>query len=313
MPTLTSIKNQLSLRNFAMLTISGLINAFGVTVFLSPVSLYDGGISGTSMLLAQITPDYMTLSLFLLLLNIPLFLFGLKRQGIAFTVYSVYAVTIYSLGAWLITDVLPMDVSIASPFAGTDLLLCAVFGGLISGIGSGLTIRNGGAIDGVEVLAVIFAKKLNMTVGTFVMTYNVMVYIAAGMLSGNWILPLYSIVAYYVGLNAVDFIVEGIDRSKGVMIITDKADEVCAALMDAFACGTTKIAAKGGFSDADKTMVFFVVNRFQIARMRNIVHSIDPRAFMTISEVADVFKSNSSLYAFQSENSVCCRTGVSYP
>ena len=74
-----------------------------------------------------------------------------------------------------------------------------------------------------------------------------MVYIAAGMLSGNWILPLYSIVAYYVGLNAVDFIVEGIDRSKGVMIITDKADEVCAALMDAFACGTTKIAAKGGF------------------------------------------------------------------
>ena len=88
MPTLTSIKNQLSLRNFAMLTISGLINAFGVTVFLSPVSLYDGGISGTSMLLAQITPDYMTLSLFLLLLNIPLFLFGLKRQGIAFTVYN---------------------------------------------------------------------------------------------------------------------------------------------------------------------------------------------------------------------------------
>ena len=99
MPTLASIKNQLSLRNFAMLTISGLINAFGVTVFLAPVSLYDGGISGTSMLLAQITPEFMSLSFFLLVLNIPLFLFGLKKQGIAFTVYSVYAVTIYSLGA----------------------------------------------------------------------------------------------------------------------------------------------------------------------------------------------------------------------
>lgn len=293
MSTLANIKNQLSLRNFAMLTISGLINAFGVTVFLAPVSLYDGGISGTSMLLAQITPEFMSLSFFLLILNVPLFLFGLKKQGIAFTVYSVYAVSIYSLGAWLITDVLPIDVSIASPFAGTDLLLCAVFGGLISGIGSGLTIRNGGAIDGVEVMAVIFAKKLNMTVGTFVMCYNVIVYISAGILSGSWILPLYSIVAYYIGQNAVDFIVEGIDRSKGVMIITDKAEEVCAALMDAFQCGTTKIAAKGGFSDADKTMVYFVVNRFQIARMRNIVQSIDPHAFMTISEVADVFKSNS--------------------
>ena len=302
MKPLANIRGQLSLRNFVMLTISGLINAFGVTVFLAPVSLYDGGISGTSMLLAQITPEYMTLSLFLLILNVPLFLFGLKKQGVAFTVYSVYAVTIYSLGAWLITDVLPMDVSIASPFAGTDLLLCAVFGGLISGIGSGLTIRNGGAIDGVEVMAVIFAKKLNMTVGTFVMCYNVIVYIAAGMLSGSWILPLYSIVAYYVGQNSVDFIVEGIDRSKAVMIVTDKAREVCAALMEAFQCGTTKIAAKGGFSDADKTMVYFVVNRFQIARMRNIVHTIDPRAFMTISEVADVFKSNSSEPVLQELN-----------
>ena len=302
MKPLANIRGQLSLRNFVMLTISGLINAFGVTVFLAPVSLYDGGISGTSMLLAQITPEYMTLSLFLLILNVPLFLFGLKKQGVAFTVYSVYAVTIYSLGAWLITDVLPMDVSIASPFAGTDLLLCAVFGGLISGIGSGLTIRNGGAIDGVEVMAVIFAKKLNMTVGTFVMCYNVIVYIAAGMLSGSWILPLYSIVAYYVGQNSVDFIVEGIDRSKAVMIVTDKAGEVCAALMEAFQCGTTKIAAKGGFSDADKTMVYFVVNRFQIARMRNIVHTIDPRAFMTISEVADVFKSNSSEPVLQELN-----------
>ena len=294
MTKLIAAVNQLSPRNFVMLTISGLINAFGVTVFLSPVSLYDGGISGTSMLLSQITPEYMSLSFFMLILNIPLFLFGLKKQGVPFTVYSVYAVTIYSLGAWLITDVLPMDVSISSPLAGTDLLLCAIFGGLISGIGSGLTIRHGGAIDGVEVMAVIFAKKLNMTVGTFVMTYNVILYIAAGMLSGSWILPLYSIVAYYVGLNAVDFIVEGIDRSKGVMIITDKAEEVCAALMDTFECGTTKIAAKGGYSDTDKTMVYFVVNRFQIARMRGIVQTIDPHAFMTISEVADVFKSNSS-------------------
>lgn len=294
MSKLKIIAKQLSLRNFIVLTIAGFINAFGVTVFLSPVNLYDSGISGTSMLLSQIAPAYMSLSVFLLVLNVPLFLFGLKKQGIAFTIYSVYAVSIYSLGAWLITDVLPVDVSMASPLAGTDLLLCALFGGLISGIGSGLTIRNGGAIDGVEVMAVIFAKKLNMTVGTFVMMYNVVLYLIAGLLLKSWILPLYSIVTYCVALKAVDFIVEGIDRSKGIMIITDKAEEVCTALMDAFECGTTKIAAKGGFSDADKTMVYFVVNRFQISRMRSIVQSIDPHAFMTISEVADVFKSNSS-------------------
>lgn len=129
------------------------------------------------MLLWQITPDYLNLSLFLVALNIPLFLFGLKKQGVQFTIYSVWAVLIYSLSSFVITDILPVDVSASSPFAGEDLILCAVFGGLISGVGSGLTIRYGGAIDGIEVMAVIFSKKLNMTVGTFVMIYNVFLYI----------------------------------------------------------------------------------------------------------------------------------------
>ena len=155
--------------NLLMLTVAGIVNAFGITIFLTPVKLYDSGISGTSMLLEQITPEYLTLSIFLLILNIPLFLFGLKKQGWLFTVYAIYTVAIYSLFAWLITDVFPIDVSIASPLAGTDLLLCALFGGVISGIGSGFAIRYGGAMDGVEVMAVIFAKKIGITVGTFVM------------------------------------------------------------------------------------------------------------------------------------------------
>ena len=279
-------------QNFIFLFIAGCVNAFGVTVFLAPVHLYDSGISGTSILLSQITPEYMTLSLFLLILNIPLFLFGLKKQGSAFTLYSVFAVVVYSLASWLITDILPIDVSIASPLAGEDLLLCALFGGVISGIGSGMTIRYGGAIDGIEVMAVIFSKKLNVTVGTFVMIYNVILYIICGFLINSWILPLYSIVTYAAGLKTVDFVVEGFDRSKEVMIVTDKPEEISNALMAAFDCGTTKIAATGGYSNMDKTIIYFVVNRFQIARMRDIILSIDKKAFVTISEVADVFKAN---------------------
>lgn len=283
---------QLRWQNFIFLLIAGCINAFGVTVFLAPVNLYDSGISGTSILLSQITPEYMTLSVFLLILNIPLFLFGLKKQGFAFTVYSLFTVTVYSAVSWLITDVLPIDVSMASPLAGEDLLLCALFGGIISGVGSGLTIRYGGAIDGVEVMAVIFAKKLNITVGTFVMIYNVILYIICGFILKSWILPLYSIVTYAAGLKTVDFVVEGFDRSKEIMIVTDKAEEISTALMDAFSCGTTKIAATGGYSNADKTIIYFVVNRFQISRMRSIIHAIDPKAFVTISDVADIFKAN---------------------
>ena len=161
--------SQIRLTNIILLTIAGIINAVGVNMFLAPVKLYDSGISGTSILLSQLTPEYLSLSFFLLTLNIPLFVYGWRRQGTKFTVYAIYTVFIYSLSAWLITDVLPVNVSIASPLAGTDLLLCAIFGGLISGIGSGMAIRYGGAMDGIEVMAVIFAKRLGISAGTFVM------------------------------------------------------------------------------------------------------------------------------------------------
>ena len=277
-----------------LLTLAGFINAFGITVFLSPVKLYDSGISGTSMLLSQITPGYLSLSIFLIILNVPLFVLGYKKQGKLFTIYSLYTVAVYSFGAWLINDVLPVDVSLASPLAGNDLLLCALFGGVISGIGSGLTIRLGGAIDGIEVMAVIFAKKIGMTVGTFVMIYNVILYVICGIILNSWILPLYSIVTYAAGLKTIDFIVEGIDRSKAAMIITSRPKEVCDALMAEFETGVTKISAKGGYSNQDKTLVYFIVDRFQISKMKDLVHDIDEGAFITITEVADVFKSNIS-------------------
>lgn len=279
--------------NLLFLTIAGFINAFGVTAFLAPVKLYDSGVSGTSMLLSQLTPEKFTLSLFLLVINIPLFLYGLKKQGLGFTMRAIYSVAIYSLGAWLINYVLPIDVSTASPVAGSDLLLCALFGGLISGLGSGLAIRFGGAMDGVEVMAVIFAKRLGITVGTFVMIYNAVLYIICGILTRGFILPLYSVVAYMSALKTVDFIVEGFDRSKAVMIVTVRHAEICAELSKTFGQGITIIDAKGYYSGDEKTVIYLVMNRFQIIRMKELVHSVDPAAYITISEVADVFKANS--------------------
>jgi uncharacterized membrane-anchored protein YitT (DUF2179 family) len=275
-----------------MLTIAGIVNAFGITVFLMPVKLYDSGISGTSMLLDQLTPEFLTLSIFLVVLNVPLFLFGLKKQGWVFTVYAIYAVCIYSLFAWLITDVLPIDVSIASPLAGTDLLLCALFGGVISGIGSGIAIRYGGAMDGIEVMAVIFAKQRGITVGTFIMIYNVLLYIVCGIVLNSWILPLYSIVTYAAALKTIDFIVDGLDRAKCAIIITKCPDEICNKLCEVFGSGVTRLEAKGGYSNEDKSMIYFVVNRYQVVRMKELVHEIDHSAYITISEVADVFSNN---------------------
>lgn len=294
-PVLNKIRNSLSQlrwQNFLLLIAAGTINAIGVTMFLAPVHLYDSGISGTSMLLWQVTPPAFTLSLFLVLLNVPLFLFGLKKQGLGFTIYSIWAVFVYSGVSFLINEVLPVDVATASPFAGSDLLLCAIFGGLISGIGSGLTIRWGGAIDGIEVMAVIFAKRLGLTVGSFVMAYNVVLYITIGVIWGSWILPLYSIVTYFVGNKAVDFIVEGLDKAKAVMIVTRCQDEICRVLSEEFGRGITQISAKGYFSGADNCVVYFVVNRFQIPKVKKLVAEADASAFVTITEISDVMGSS---------------------
>lgn len=292
MKKLAGIIRQIPPLNLLLLTAAGIINAFGITLFLTPVKLYDSGVSGTAMLLSQITPHWLSLSVFLLLLNIPLFVYGLKRQGAVFTFSAIYAVTVYSVSAWIITDILPVDVSIASPLAGSDLLLCALFGGVISGIGSGLALRSGGAMDGIEVMAVIFAKRLGLSVGTFVMIYNVILYIICGIVIQSWILPLYSIVTYGAALKTVDFIVDGLQRSKAAFIVTAEADKICTALQKEFGCGMTILDAVGGYSGADRKVVYFVVNRFQVMKMKDIVQHIDPLAYITLNEVADIFSVN---------------------
>lgn len=281
---------ELKIANFAALSLAGAINAFGVTLFLFPVKLYDSGISGLSMLLDQVTPAFLTLPQFLILLNAPIFLFGLKRQGWAFTLYSLFAVGIYSLCSHLIMHVLPVDVSFISPLAGRDLLLCAVFGGVISGIGSGLTVRFGGAIDGIDVLSVIFAKGLGISLGTFVMIFNTLLYILCGLVIHSWILPLYSIVTYYVGSRTVDFIVEGFDRAKCAMMVTDRADQISAALSQSFGAGGTIVNALGGYSREEKQIIYFIVNHFQINKLRRLVQQLDPNAFISLQEVSDIIR-----------------------
>lgn len=276
--------------NFAFLTIAGAVNAFGVTLFLFPVKLYDSGVSGLSMLLDQVTPPALTLSIYLLILNVPIFLFGLKKQGLLFTIYSLYTICVYSAVSFLIMHVLPIDVNFVSPLAGSDLLLCAVFGGLISGIGSGLTIRFGGAIDGIDVLSVIFAKKLGISIGSFVMIFNAILYVVCGFVIQSWILPLYSIVTYFIGSKTVDFIVSGFDRSMCAMIVTNKAGEITEALSESFKAGGTIVNAIGGYTKDEKQIIYFIVNHFQINKLKTIVAGIDRNAFVALQDVSDIMK-----------------------
>lgn len=276
--------------HFLFLTVAGVINAFGVTLFLYPVKLYDSGISGLSMLLDQITLPHLTMSLFLLVFNVPIFLFGLKKQGAVFTVYSIFTVGVYSAMSYLIMNVLPINVEFVSPLAGSDLLLCAIFGGAISGIGSGLTIRLGGAIDGIDVLSVVFARKIGISLGTFVMVFNTLLYTVCGIIIHSWILPLYSIVTYFVGSKTVDYIVEGFDRSKCAMIVTTRAAEISQALAEHFHTSGTIVSAIGGYTRNEKQILYFIINHFQINKLKTIVREIDEDAFISLQDVSDIVR-----------------------
>ena len=199
------------------------------------------------MLLDQITPEHLTLSMFLIVFNIPIFLFCLKKQGLAFTVYSIFAVAVYSFVSFLIMDVFPIDVDFVSPLAGSELLLCAIFGG---------------AIDGIDVLSVILAKTIGISIGTFVMIFNSILYTVCGIVIQSWILPLYTIVTYFVGSRTIDFVVEGFDKSKCAMIVTTKAIEISDALSDNFHSSGTIVNAIGGYSKQNKEIIYFIVNHF---------------------------------------------------
>lgn len=280
-------KHRLNISAFLILTAASVINAVGVTLILAPNRLLDSGISGTAFLLDMVTPPYLVLSMFLIICNFPFYILGCKRLGWEFVIYSLYAITIYSLAALLFRNIIPFDFSHGSPITHDDMLLSAIFGGLLSGVGSGLVIRNGGAIDGVEVMAVLFAKKLGLTVGTFVMSYNVALYLISALVFHSWIVPLYSIITYSVGIKTIDFIVEGLDKAKAVYIISNHPDEMQEQLSKTLGRGVTTIDARGYYSGEKKVLIYCVVNRFEIRTVKRIAASVDPSAFLTVSDVSE--------------------------
>lgn len=272
---------------FLLLIAAGIINAVGVTLILAPCRLLDSGISGTAYLLDMITPPYLVLSFFLIICNFPFYIIGYKKLGKEFVIYSLFAITIYSLAALLFRNVLPFDFSQGSPITRNDMLLSAIFGGLLSGIGSGLVIRSGGAIDGVEVIAILFSKQLGLTVGSFVMIYNCILYLISAIAFKSWIVPLYSIITYAVGIKTIDFIVEGLDKAKAVYIIGSKPDELQRVLSETLGRGVTAITAQGYYSGEEKIMIYCVVNRFEIRTVKKIVLSVDPDSFVTINDISE--------------------------
>lgn len=257
-------------------TIGALLVAVGLEIFLVPNQIIDGGVVGIAIMSAHLSK--LPIGLFLILLNLPFLWLGYKQIGRTFAFTTLYAVAAMSIFVSFLHPV---------PVITSDLLLAAVFGGSILGTGVGLIIRNGGSLDGTEIVAIVLSPRLPFSVGEVVMFFNFFILGSAGFVFG-WDHAMYSLLAYFVAYKAIDITVQGLDESKSALIVTDKPAAIREAVLHRLGRGITEVAARGGYSQTQKALLFCVVTRLEVAKLKNIVSGHDPDAFVVIENVHEV-------------------------
>lgn len=260
------------IRIFFMILGSALAS-IGLEIFLLPNNIIDGGVVGISIMASHLTK--LPLGLFTFALNIPFFVVGYKQIGKTFTLSTLFSVICLSIG-----------VSILHPIPGItqDALLASVFGGIILGIGVGLIIRNGGSLDGTEIVAIILDKKSSFSIGEIVMFFNLFILSSAGFIFG-WDKAMYSLLTYFIAFKAIDIIVEGLDESKAVIIISDKYTDISEAIMGRLGRGLTLLDGKGAYKGASTEVLYVVISRLEVAKLKSIVHDFDEDALITIGSI----------------------------
>ena len=264
------------IRKYILLFIGSIITAVGLEIFLVPNNIIDGGIVGISIMAGALTGQ--PLGLFLVLLNIPFLYLGYKQIGKTFAISTTFA--IISLSYWT---------SYFHPIAEIthDLFLAAIFGGIITGLGVGIIIRHGGSLDGTEIVAIILDKRSGFSVGEIVMFMNLFILSSAGLVFG-WDRAMYSLVAYFIIAKVIDVVIKGLDESNGVMIVTGEPDEIAEALMARLGRGVTILHGEGGYTGDPKKVLYCVVTRLEVDKLKAIVSEKDDSAFVTINQVHDI-------------------------
>ncbi len=269
------------IKQLIMITIGAMIAAAGLEFFLVPNNILDGGVIGLSIIAAELTG--MTMSIFLIVLNLPFLYIGFRKIGMKFTIHTLYGVIVLSASTAYLHHFEPVT---------NDLFLATVIGAVILGTGVGLVIRTGGALDGSEIIAILVSKKRPVSVGQFIMIVNVFIFILAAFLVFSWETAMYSIITYYIAYKMIDIVVEGIEELKSVTIISDVPEEISAELQKQLGRGMTYIQGQGVFTGEPKKIIYTIVTRIELSTLRSIVEDIDPGALVAIENIADVSGSN---------------------
>ncbi|MBD2869684.1 YitT family protein [Paenibacillus arenilitoris] len=260
------------------------IYAFGLHYFVIPNQLMEGGATGIAVLLNYAAG--WPLSITTLLLNVPLFLIGWKALGRGQMMYTLLGIV--SLSAFLALMERLIETGLLVPFRSTqDYMLAALYAGVSLGTGLGIVFRFGGTTGGVDIVARIVARSRGISMGQIILTLDAVI-IGASLFYIPMSKVLYTLVTVFIASKLIDFIQDGAYAAKAFSIITDHGEEISKQITIDLERGVTLIPARGVYSGQQKEVVYCVVQRQEIRRLKTIVRSIDPRAFIIINEVHDV-------------------------
>ncbi|WP_278848426.1 YitT family protein [Megamonas hypermegale] len=269
-------KISLYVRKYLYLFIGAIIAAVGLEVFLIPNHIIDGGVVGISIMLSAVTG--IPFGVLLIVINLPFLFLGYKYIGKPFAIATTFSIICLSFWSNIFLPVLPVT---------NDFFLAAVFGGIITGTGVGLVIRNGGSFDGTEIVAIITDRKTVFSVGEIVMFINLFILSSASLIFG-WDKAMYSLVAYFVISKMIDVVIKGLEETYAVMIVTSQHEEIANKLMKQMDKGVTLLHGEGGYSKEKRKILYCIVTRLEIDSLKSIVLDVDESAFITINPVSDI-------------------------
>jgi len=265
-------------RIFFMILGSVLVS-IGLEIFLIPNNIIDGGMTGLAIMASHLTK--VQLGIFIFVFNLPFVIIGYRQSGKTFALSTIFSIICLSIGVSLLNPV---------PGITQDTLLATIFGGIIMGVGVGLIIRNSGSLDGTEIIAIILEKRSAFSIGEIVMFFNLFILGSSGFIFG-WDRAMYSLIAYFIAFKTIDITVQGLDESKSVIIVSEKNKEISDAIMARLGRGIILLDGKGAYSGTETNVIYVVLSRLEIAKLKNIVHGSDEEALITITSVEGTGKS----------------------
>ncbi len=288
----TQSKTKTMMHHFVMyfwLAFGAFLAAVAIRIFLVPNQLIDGGVVGIALIISRLYGDNY-LSYVLVILNIPFIYCAYNYIRRSFVLHMLFAVVMFA-GFLMVLRNTPA-------FIG-DPLEIIVFGGAILGIGVGLIIRNGGCIDGTEILAILINRRRGFTVGQVVLFINVFIFAAYGWIFQDWHIALRSMMMYIVAFKMIDIVIVGLDELKSALIISSKPKELGNAIMNELGLGLTIMHGKGGFSGDTREILFVIVERLDLSELKEIVLRVDPTAFMAIEDLHEVVYGKQGIMPFK--------------